>query len=136
MAQIDRSVPVLVYQQIVSWMREQIDSGRWPEHYQLKSEIELSAELGVSRGTLRKAISDLIEEGLLIRLHGRGTFVASQTLEQPLADHLISFSEDLIRKGLSCDTRVLEQKLVQPSQEIASLLGLSGKEKVFFLDRV
>jgi DNA-binding GntR family transcriptional regulator len=136
MAQIDRSVPVLVYQQIVSWMREQISSGKWPEHYQLKSEIELSGELGVSRGTLRKAISDLIEEGLLIRLHGRGTFVASQTLEQPLADHLISFSEDLIRKGLSFDTRVLGQKLVQPSQEIASLLGVSGNEQVFFLDRV
>lgn len=84
MAQIDRSVPILVYQQIVSWMREQIASGKWPEHTQLKSEIDMSAELGVSRGTLRKAISDLIDAGLLIRLHGKGTFVASQTLESTL----------------------------------------------------
>ena len=136
MAQIDRSVPVLVYQQIMSWIRQQIESGKWPEHYQLKSEIDLSAELGVSRGTLRKAITDLIEEGLLIRLHGRGTFVASQTLEQPLADNLISFSEDLIRKGLSFDTRVLEQKLIQPSEEIASLLDIPGGDDVFFLNRV
>jgi DNA-binding GntR family transcriptional regulator len=136
MAQIDRSVPVLVYQQIMSWIRQQIESGKWPEHYQLKSEIDLSAELGVSRGTLRKAISDLIEEGLLIRLHGRGTFVASQTLEQPLADNLISFSEDLIRKGLSFDTRVLEQKLIQPSQEIVSLLNVLDNSDVFFLNRV
>jgi DNA-binding GntR family transcriptional regulator len=136
MAGIDRSVPVLVYQQIMTWIREQIESGKWPEHYQLKSEIELAAELGVSRGTLRKAITDLIAEGLLIRLHGRGTFVASQTLEQPLADNLISFSEDLIRKGLAFDTRVLAQKLVQPSQEIASLLNVANDQPVFFLDRV
>lgn len=136
MSQINRSVPVLVYQQIVSWMRQQIASGQWPEHYQLKSEIELSAELGVSRGTLRKAIAELIEAGLLIRLHGRGTFVASQTLEQPLANNLISFSEDLIRKGLSFETRVLEQKLARPPQSIASLLNLGPAGSVFFLNRV
>jgi DNA-binding GntR family transcriptional regulator len=136
MWQIDRTVPVLVYQQIVTWIRQQIESGSWPEHYQLKSEIDLSAELGVSRGTLRKAISDLIDAGLLIRLHGKGTFVASRTLEQPLADNLISFSEDLIRKGLSFETRVLEQRLLRPPQEIASLLNLPANDEVFFLNRI
>lgn len=136
MPQIDRSVPILVYQQIVSWMREQIESGKWPEHYQLKSEIDMSAELGVSRGTLRKAISDLIDAGLLIRLHGKGTFVASQTLEQPLADNLISFSEDLIKKGLAFDTRVLEQRLMPPPAEVASLLNVAGNGQVLFLNRV
>jgi DNA-binding GntR family transcriptional regulator len=133
---VDRKVPIPVYQQVVNWMRNQIASGQWPEHYQLPSELDLSIDMGVSRGTLRKAISDLIQAGLLISVHGKGTFVASQTLEQPLADNLISFSEDLIRKGLAFETRVLTQTLINPPFEIASLLNVSVESKVLFIKRV
>ena len=54
---IDRTRPEPIYRQIRDWMRQQITSGLWPEHYKLKPETELIEDLGVSRGTLRKAAS-------------------------------------------------------------------------------
>jgi len=133
---IDRSRPEPIYQQIREWMRQQIASGQWPEHYRLKSELDLVAELGVNRGTVRKAIADLIAEGLLVTIHGRGTFVVSQKLEQPLAENLIAISEDLIHKGIPFETQVLEQTVVPASQRVAALLSVPPETRIFMLRRV
>lgn len=134
--ELDRSSPVPLHQQIQNWMREQIASGHWPEHYQLTAEVDLAHSLGVNRGTLRNAIKALIEEGLLLRIHGKGTFVASATaVEQPLAESLITFSEGLTVRNIPFKTQVLEQKRIRPSHMIASLLSLD-QDEVFFLERV
>ncbi len=89
--QIERNSPKLLYQQIIEWIEQELTSGNWPEHFKLKPEIELASDWGVNRGTIRKAIEELVARGRLIRIHGRGTFVASQTLEQPLSDRLVAF---------------------------------------------
>jgi len=136
MPEIERKGPILIYQQIVDWMRQQISSGNWPEHYRLPSEIDLANDLEVSRGTVRKAISQLIDEGLLVSIHGKGTFVASGTLEQPLAEQLVAFSEALLEKKIPFTTRVIRQELLIPEKRIASLLSTSPKAKVFYLERV
>src|SRR5262245_30964786 len=136
MVKIDRRIPQPIYVQIREWMRQQITSGLWPEHYKLKSELELVAELGVNRGTVRKAIAQLIAEGLLVTIHGRGTFVVSRMLEQPLAEDLIAFSEDLIRKGIPFETRVLEQTTEPASPRVAGLLRVPLDSMIFVLHRV
>lgn len=117
-------------------MRQEIQSGAWVEHHKLKSEDGISAELGVSRGTVRKAITELIAEGLLVRTHGRGTFVTGNALEQPLAERLVTFSEDLISKGIVFETHILEQCLIQPNKRMASLLSVPSGAQVFFLKRI
>lgn len=132
---IIKNGPILIYQQIANWIIQQINSGAWPEHFQLPSEIDLALRFEVARGTVRKAISDLTQKGILISIHGRGTFVSSKTLEQPLADQLIAFSEDLINKGIPFETKVIEQKLIMPSSSIAPLLSIHD-EPVFYLKRV
>ena len=133
---LQRAGPRPIYKQIEDWMRQQILQGLWPEHYKLKSEDDLALELGVSRGTLRKATDELITEGILVRIHGRGTFVSSQRIEQSLAQRLITFSEDLISKGIAFETQVLEQAVIIPPQRIASLLSLAPNSKAFYLKRV
>jgi DNA-binding GntR family transcriptional regulator len=133
---VNRARPEPIYQQIREWMRQQVTSGLWPEHYRLKSELELVAELGVNRGTLRKAIANLIDEGLLVTIHGRGTFVVSHVLEQPLAEGLIAISEDLIRKGIPFETQVIEQTTIPVTQRVAGLLGIPLGAEVFLLSRV
>ncbi len=134
---VNRNRPEPIFRQIRDYMREQILSGEWPEHYKLKPELELVETWGVNRGTLRKAIADLIDEGLLITVHGRGTFVASRMIEQPLAEHLVAFSEDLIKKGIPFETMVLEKQVVQPSQRVAALLSLPEPDaRVLALSRV
>lgn len=133
---VDRTNPKPIYQQITDWIYQQIVSGAWPAHFKLKSEVDLANELGVSRGTVRKAVRELIDEGLLISIHGRGTFVASDILEQPLADHLITVSEDLISRGIAFETEVVAQNVIPPSDRIASLLSLPAGVKVFFTQRI
>lgn len=133
---IERAGPKPIYRQIVDWMYQQISSGAWPEHFRLPSEIELASQLGVSRGTVRKGITQLIHEGLLVSIHGRGTFVESTMIEQPLAEQLIAFSEALLDKHISFVTRVLTQQLIQPPQRIASLLSVRPTDKVLLLERV
>ncbi|HVU14137.1 MAG TPA: GntR family transcriptional regulator [Phototrophicaceae bacterium] len=133
---LDRLSPIPIYQQIVNWMRAQIADGIWPEHFQLRSEIELAQELGVNRGTLRNAIETLVDEGLLLRIHGKGTFVAAKVLEQPLAESLMTFSESLIDQNIPFETQVLGQRVAQPDALLASLLALDEGATVFALTRV
>src|SRR5690606_2866000 len=119
------------------WTYPQLGQGPWAEHYTLRDEVDLSVELGVSRGTLRKAIAALIAEGMLVSIHGRGTFVAAtSTLDQPLAQHLVTFSEDLMSRGIPFETEVLEREVIRPPERIASLLALPPDGAVFFIKRV
>ena len=134
--EVKRTVPTPIYQQIKTWIRQQIELGAWPEHFKLKSETDLAEAWGVSRGTVRKAITELIKEGLLLRIHGRGTFVASARLEQPLAERLVAISEDLINKGIPFETQVLECSVVEAPPQVAYLLSIAVDSKVLFLKRV
>ena len=74
----------------------------------IPSERDLMATYGVSRDTVRKAIDALVADGLLTRVHGRGTFVARPRLESRL--HLASFSQDMRRRGLTPSTRLLARR--------------------------
>jgi DNA-binding transcriptional regulator YhcF (GntR family) len=134
MPEIERSGPKLIYQQIVDWMRQQISSGNWPEHYRLPSEIDLAAQLEVSRGTVRKAITELTAAGLLVSIHGRGTFVEASAIEQPLAEKLIAFSEALIEKKVPFTTQVIGCRLVAPPPRIASLLSIGPEYEQAAMD--
>jgi DNA-binding GntR family transcriptional regulator len=136
MPEIERTGPTLIYQQITGWMRQQISSGNWPEHFRLPSEIDLANELEVSRGTVRKAIRQMIDDGSLVSIHGKGTFVASSTLEQPIAEQLVGFSEALLERNIPYTTRVIRQELVVPEQRIVSLLAAGPAAPVFLLERV
>lgn len=133
---LQRTGPQPIYKQIVDWMRQQIASGAWPEHYKLPSEIDLAAELRVSRGTVRKAILELTADGLLLQIHGRGTFVSSERLEQPLAERLLTFSDDLLQKHIPFETHVLEQTVAAPPSRAASLLGLPAGARALCLKRL
>lgn len=132
---LDRTGPLPIYLQIETWMRDQIDSGAWAPRFKLKAEVDLARELAVSRGTIRKAIAELTADGLLTQTHGRGTFVTPHVVEQPLADRLVTFSEDLISKGVPFDTEVIEQSVVGARRRVATLLQLQPGASVFYLRR-
>jgi DNA-binding GntR family transcriptional regulator len=134
--EIHRSAPTPIFQQIHDWMQEQIESGKWPEHYKLPAETDLAAELCVNRGTVRKAIAHLISEGRLTTIHGRGTFVSSREIAQPLAERLVTFSEELLSQGIAFETRVLGSAVQHPGEQVASLLSLPPSGREFMLTRV
>ena len=70
-----------LYHQIKENLTRQIVSGRWLSNHELPSETELCGHFGVSRGTLRRALDDLENRGLIVRRQGRGTFVAQPKFE-------------------------------------------------------
>jgi GntR family transcriptional regulator len=91
------------------------------------SERQLCIDHGVSRITVRAAIGQLVSEGLLERVRGKGTFVATRTARSRL--HLASFHEDMRRLGLTPTTVVLEvEGAVPPVATINALSLRSGQE--------
>jgi len=133
---IDRSSVVPVYQQLMDWMVQNISTGTWGEGQQLPSEPLLAEELGVSRGTLRKAIGILIQRGLVVQTHGKGTFVAAAVIDQPLVSQLTSVSEEFIRSGTPFHTSVVGQRLLPAQPRPAAALGLEPGAPVLMLERI
>jgi GntR family transcriptional regulator len=86
-----------LYQQLQRALREAIDRGVYGPAEALPAERQLASELDISRITVRKAIDELVEDGLLIRKQGSGTFVSNR-VEKNFAK-LTSFSEDMRARG-------------------------------------
>lgn len=135
-AKLDRCVPESLHAQISDSIRATIASGEWPRNYRLKAEPDFAKELGVSRGTLRRALATLIEEGLLKQVPGRGTFVTETLIEQAGVQRLSTLSEDFASQGVTLNTSVIEVSLITPPPSIARLMGLSNGQKVMRLVRV
>lgn len=134
-AEFDREAPSALHSQVSDAIRSLIVSGTYPPHHQLASEPELAVELGVSRGTLRRAISTLIDEGLLKQVHGKGTFVTETLLEPAVAQKLSTLSEDFASQGVTLATHVLSSGLVAPVRHVATMLRVPDGESVLQLER-
>jgi len=103
-------------------------------HTPIGSERELMVRHDVSRATVREAIGQLVNEGLLYRVHGKGTFVAAERVESQL--HLASFTDDMRRRGLEPLTRVLDVGLDRPPAREAAALGLGSGDRAWRLERL
>ncbi|MDK2896027.1 MAG: GntR family transcriptional regulator, N-acetylglucosamine utilization regulator [Candidatus Atribacteria bacterium] len=117
-----------LYQQLKNILKGQILNGTFRVGDQIPSESELCARYGVSRITVRQAIASLVQEGLLYRRPGKGTFVTSPKLRRRLP-RLYSFSEDMRELGLEPSSRTLEQKVEEAEEEVAELLKLPDTDR-------
>lgn len=136
MRHLDREAPVPLHAQVSEQIRARIVSGEWPPHYRLRSEPELAADLSISRGTLRRALSTLIREGLLVQVRGRGTFVTSTAIEPSIAQKLSTLSEDFARHGVDVTTHVRTQEAMSAPAPVAALLDLRPGQSVLHLERL
>ena len=125
-----------VFKQIEEIFAQNIQIGTWPIHSKVKDEITLAQEYGVSRGTLRKAIKNLVAKGVLTQIRGKGTFVVSSDIQQPLASRLISFAEALGEQSLSYKTVLIKKEVITPDLKVSSLLEIPREEKVIYIERV
>jgi GntR family transcriptional regulator len=100
----------------------------------IPSERELMTTYGVSRATVRRAIESLVADGLLRRIHGKGTFVSRPRLESRL--HLMSFSQEMRRRGLTPSTVLLGVEADIPPADVAAALELDRDAPAWRLDRV
>ncbi len=132
---IDPNQVVPLYHQIYLILREQILEGRF-EAAPLPGELALADQFKVSRVTMRRALQDLVKEGLIARGRGKGTFVKPRRESSVAA----SGSQMLIESQVSSDTGasidVLEVLRVVPLSEVAETLQLSNKEQVQKIIRI
>ncbi len=124
-----------LYQQLATRLREQIATGVFRPGDRLPSEDALCVEYGVSRITVRAALDQLVDSGLLWRKRGKGTFVSSRQVEQDLI-HLTDFVEDMAAAGLQPSSRVTYWGEEPVPEDAAEALGLSGALPVVRLDRL
>jgi GntR family transcriptional regulator len=126
-----------LYLQLKRWIDDAVRRGAIQPGDALPSERDLALKVDVSRVTVRKAVQQLVHDGVLIQRHGSGTFVApqSQRVEQSLSQ-LTSFTEDMARRGLSVRAEWLDRGLYPPSPEETVILGLSSGDLVARIGRL
>jgi GntR family transcriptional regulator len=132
---IDRRSKLPFYQQLYEILRGKIARKEWKPGDMIPPESELTAQYGVSRSTVRQVMDMLVNEGLIYRERGRGSFVAHPTLEQTMA-HIVSFTEDMRQRGFEPGTRVLSARLVPASKEIAERLQVPVGEALVCIERL
>lgn len=127
--------PVPLYTQLKESLRERILDGTYKVHQQLPSESEMSALFGVSRITVRQALSDLQKEGLIFKIPGKGTFVAKTKAFQQLMQ-LEGLAEAMSRMGYEIYNQVTSHKIVAASPTVAEKLHLEIGTSVTEIKRV
>jgi GntR family transcriptional regulator len=129
MAAINKPNGIPLYTQIRNSLRDDIVNKVLPPGQKIPSEDELAARFGVSRMTVRQGISDLIDEGLLYRRHGVGTFVAQSHLER---DHsrLTNFIESATAEGIEFSVRLLIADILPAKLKVAQSLSLNEGDLV------
>lgn len=132
---VSRNSKIPLYHQLYEGLRSQILSGELEPGDMLPTENELLDRHGISRNTVRQALDLLVNDGLIVRERGRGTFVAQPKIDQGLT-RIISFTEDMRRRGLKPDTRVLLRTLMPAPEHIAEALGLPVGEELAHLERL
>ncbi len=129
----DPDLPTPLYIQLGRRLAEAIRAGWWQPNEALPSERVLSDQLGISRVTARKALDVLIEQGLISRRHGSGTFITPLT-EQSL-NHLSSFTELIAQRGFRPSSVLLGRDVGLPSYEELVTLGIPASAPVLRLKR-
>src|SRR5580765_4990519 len=100
----------------------------------IPSERQLSADIGISRLTVRAALDDLAREGYLVRRRGSGTFVSEPKIAQELT--MTSFTDDMRHRGMRPGSRTLELNVVSAGPRLGRLLHLSPSEPVMVAKRL
>lgn len=132
--QADAESPSPLYLQLALALSRAIGEGGYQAHEALPSERVLAEELGISRVTARKAIERLVEQGLIVRKHGSGNYIAPR-LEQPLT-RLTSFTEELHQRGFVPQSRWLSRVLAPAQADEQLSLELHAGERVARLERL
>jgi GntR family transcriptional regulator len=123
-----------LYLQLARAMRGLIEIGHLRNRESLPSERTLAQATGFSRVTVRKAIEELLRDGLISRRPGAGSYVAHE-IDQPMSV-LVGFTADMKRRGTRARSILIAKVVSLPSPDEQLKLGLSPNDKVLRLSRV
>lgn len=127
--------PVPIYSRIREEIRQQILRGDLRPGNRIPSEEKLASRYGISRMTARHAVTQLVQEGYLYRVHGKGTFVCKPKVGRS-AGRLQGFADDMEKRGYTVRSEVQGFRRFVPGQEIREKLDLARGGEAYELIRV
>lgn len=131
---LDDNSPMPLYYQLENIIKKRIEEGIYKIDEKIPSERNLSDELDISRMTISKAINNLVEEGILYRKRGQGTFVGKNKIE--FFPGLMGFTEIIENKGMKPSSMVISQDLIIPDKHLCEKFQISENEKIIFTQRL
>ena len=123
------------YHQLMEIIKEMIRSGELKQGMRIPSENELQENYRLSNTTVRKAINELLHEGIIYREQGKGTFLAETRIDQELTK-ITSFTEDMLQRGLKPSSKVISVDVILPPPEVMSSLIFDKNEEVIKIHRL
>lgn len=131
----NKNAPTPLHSQLYDILRQKIEEGEYIPHQMIPSENDISKEYEISRTTVRIVISKLVNEGLLYRIAGKGTFVSeSKITASSIAQKGIR--EQLGELGYDTDTTVVERKIVPATRKYAEKLKVPVSAPLIVIVRV
>ncbi len=131
---LDRSSPVPLYFQVAQQIEHAINEGGLAPGDRLDNEISLAEQFGLSRPTMRRAIQELVDKGLLVRKRGVGTQVVHGQVTRPV--ELTSLYDDLAAHHQAPTTTVLTNETIRATDEVSVMLAVPAGSIVLHLRRL
>lgn len=126
-----------IYMQVYQQLRERIEGGVLAPGARMETEMELCSHFGVSRETVRRALSLLESDGLITRKVSAGTFVTAPKTQYAPSRHHESFTEQMHRQGRLPSSQIRSiEILTEPSPQVAEALELEPDERLYRIKRV
>ncbi len=132
---VDRNKPAPLYYQLKCILVDLIGDGRLKPKEKLLAESRLAKQHGVSMATVRQALGEMEREGYIVRIQGRGTFVAVSPVDFG-PSHLDSFTLQMEGRGMQPSSKVLEQAVIAAEGELAESMGVRQGAPLFRLKRL
>ncbi len=132
---IDKSKPIPLYFQVKEDLMEKIKKGQFKVNDLIPSETELQEQYDVSRITIRRAIQELVQEGLLSTQQGKGTYVSEPKASQEL-NLISSWAETISNLGMNHKSSIISLTKEPAPLAIAQLLNIQEGEVLYKLERV
>lgn len=132
---LDRNSSTPLWEQLEDILRERIDNGEWMPGEAITSENLLCKEFKLSRMTVRSVITRLVQEGLLYRVPGKGTFVSEPKIPTTPLPYM-GIREQLEKKGYEITTKVLRNELITVTERVAKKLNIQVNDTVHLIERV
>ncbi|MDD3242189.1 MAG: GntR family transcriptional regulator [Eubacteriales bacterium] len=133
---LDRSIPIPLYYQIKTFIKANILDGTLRDGACLPPEEELCVGFGVSRPTVRQALSELAREGYLNRTRSKGTFITHPKVSSSFMQTIQTYDEETRGMGLTPRTRVLSVEVEESYDEVRESLALPPGDRVIALERL
>ena len=131
---LNRNSAVPLYLQLADELRHKIVSGEWQPEQRIPSENELNQIYSISRMTIRQVLGKLVDEGLVFRVHGKGTFVAQRKIATRSPSYY-GVREQLEAQGYSTRTATLVSEVVEADDRLARALRDGATDGVDTLGR-